>query len=81
MTNEEKARELAERWHCYDKIFLELTEWKDQQFKEYLEKKMCEYEEKRDATARIGRNDYAHLIFDTKAATYREIINELFKEG
>lgn len=84
MTNEEKARELFKTEvgnldvPDFDREFEILTaieamaEWKDQQFKEYLEKKrdkwQSAYEETQDS-------DY-YAVYNTLA----EIINELFKE-
>ena len=47
MTNEEKAREICGgNWVVFNKEYsaaLKMAQWKDQQFKEYLERKMAEY--------------------------------------
>lgn len=69
MTNEEKALELVEgNWMVFNKEYsaaLKMAEWKDQQFKEYLEKKKAEY-----------GVDYIVNAIDI----LDEIINEFFKE-
>lgn len=77
MTNEEKARELQldyTRGDYGDSTDIrgaceEMAEWKDKQFKEYLEKK------KKD----IMNNPYTgHCLSDMNLL--EEIINELFNE-
>lgn len=74
MTNEEKARLIAEQWrngevYTQSKISaLEMADWKDQQFKEYLKKKKTYY-------------SCALTTFDVmRKKVYDEIINELFGE-
>ena len=90
MTNEEKARIIAEENKCcypedmaYEDFSdeecytsaLEMAEWKDQQFKEYLEKKKAEIDRIDDYgiyTTEISLTAQSNLL--------DEIINELFKE-
>lgn len=81
MTNEEKATYIANANQCIDRSgyssfeecktsALEMAEWKDQQFKEYLETK------RKDILA-VGDEPRA---LRTEIAVLDEIINELFKE-
>lgn len=86
MTNQEQAKAISEKYKDirydwddspvkeYEKVAFEMAEWKDQQFKEYLEKKKEKYP----------------LSFQTETSTYKkaqyhiiinEIINELFKNN
>lgn len=74
MTNEEKANEIA---NSYSSDVLQagayfgaakMAEWKDHQFKEYLEKKKSQYSQ-------------AVTTFDVmRKKVIQELINELFKE-
>lgn len=77
MTNKEKAKEIGQIiviedgiWHCVnaDIVAIEMAEWKDQQFKEYLEKKKEEL---------FNTNCLSVLPF---LEFIDEIINELFGE-
>lgn len=81
MTNEEKAKEIArECVYCSadaENGALKMAEWKDQQFKEYLEKKMAEYEARRDDT-NMWSEQWA--VFHALTCTMHKIIKELFKE-
>lgn len=81
--NEEKAKELFKKYFDSDKDAnsvmlgaLEMAEWKDHQFKEYLEKKKAAMKEK--------HNSYNSAILKTSNSggilTIDEIINELFGE-
>ena len=79
MTNKSKALEIYNRetdkgFHLGTHSLLEMAQWKDQQFKEYLERK-------RDALAEISRHDF-YDISNTFGGVkcLDEIINELFKE-
>lgn len=86
MTNEEKAREIGQTillddcgWQRYDIAefaALKMAEWKDQQFKEYLEKKKAEMKEK--------HNSYHSDIIKASNAwgimTIDGIIDELFSK-
>lgn len=81
MTNEEKAREIANEYCYWDdrdesgavKVAIEMAKWKDQQFKEYLEKKKEKfYYQPKDL---IGGWEKNH-----KLEIFNEIIDELFKE-
>ena len=80
MTNSEKAREYAaekfkvnpesKKWNITT-TYMSACEWKDQQFKKYLEKKKVDLASRR---AEVGINIYVgQNLLD-------EIINELFKE-
>lgn len=77
MTNESKAIEIYNRetdkgFHLGTHSLMEMAEWKDQQFKEYLEKKKDSLE-----------MDYHKDSYECNAYKYSllmEIINELFKE-
>ena len=78
MTNTEKAIEISTRKDIYTKSVsqgdiinaaLLMAEWKDQQFKEYLEKKLLEEHTHWNGYECIGA-----------ANVLQEIINELFKE-
>ena len=77
MTNLDKAREIGAKHGIGNSGFdsdiidaiKEMAEWKDQQFKEYLDNKRCEWKD--------GEDSYHHSI---KARILSEIINELFKE-
>ena len=55
---------------------MEMAEWKDQQFKEYLEKKLSDMEY---ARMRI-LDDYQQGFYDGRESAIRDIINELFGE-
>lgn len=93
MNNQEKAREIAEknacdypfkggltntsRAECEDSA-LEMAEWKDQQFKEYLEKKAKEAKEKRDADTSF-EDDWDE--WSNRYWVYGSIIDELFEDG
>lgn len=85
MTNEEKAQELINEydfWHyrdryCSVKSAIKMAEWKDRQFKEYLEKK------KEEVTKKMKE----HILYSQPEEFYHnrvvfcnEIINELFNE-
>lgn len=85
MTNEEKAYEISQSSSIEDGIWhyataeiaaIIMAEWKDQQFKEYLEKKISEI-----VSAR-GRcpDDFEQGINYGKELAIKQIINELFKE-
>lgn len=77
MTNEEKAREISDGYdYTFDKrerdasyhSALEIAEWKDKEFKEYLEKKREE-------------NPYFNIQMNMiRQNAIDAIINELFKE-
>lgn len=73
MTNEEKAIEIATQYNYDTFIFqasLEIAEWKERQFKEYLENKK----------KKIMDNPYSgHCLSDMYLLD--EIINEFFKEN
>lgn len=85
MTNEEKAKELqldCIRNGCGDSTDIrsaceEMAEWKDKQFKEYLEEKRHFYAEQMC----IWR-DCAEAVYDSVVQTslLNTIINELFNE-
>lgn len=81
MNNREKARELQLDYvmnGCGDSTDIrcaceEMAEWKDQQFKEYLEKKIHTIESMKDIDTT--------LLTDTAVVrTIKEIINELLGE-
>lgn len=89
MTNEEKATYIANANQCIDRSgyssfeecktsALEMAEWKDHQFKEYLEFQKIE-------CLRTAKILYAYDMssageLEIKAKCYDEIINEFFKE-
>lgn len=91
MTNEEKSRSLVEEYSSeywghldsYDKsnrIAIEMAEWKDSQFREYLEKKKCEIEQDL-----LHSNPFIDSLIDLdrwrgRADIINEIINEFFKK-
>lgn len=75
MTNEEKAKELVSGYGrcCKEEcrlIALKMAEWKNQQFKEYLEKKRNEY---------IDTHKEGDLLLDYASCIDR-IINEYSRE-
>lgn len=89
MTNERKSSEISDGYdYLFDKrernasyySALEMAEWKDQQFKEYLEEKLKSAEE------RLHHLEEKSLPEDTEGVScattivmlYNEIINELF---
>lgn len=95
MTNEEKAREMAEEYGAvlaantdFDvndldlakedatRLTLDMAEYKDQQFKEYLEKK-------KECLNGVERHPQSPLEVQIshKLQILNEIINELFKEN
>ena len=55
----------------------EMAEWKDQQFKEYLEKKAIEAGKKRDADLSLG-SDWDE--WNDRYWAYMSVIDELFGE-
>lgn len=79
MTNEAKATELVSGYGrcCKEEcrlVALKMAEWKDQQFKEYLEKK-------RDELQEISNKDFYDMSNAFGGYKYvSEIIKELFKE-
>lgn len=87
MTNEEKAKEFdARAWEYFNnerkadnapayRAAILMAEWKDQQFKEYLEKKRARAKE-----AYITIPDKYEDYLCGKIDAISEIINELFKE-
>lgn len=82
MTHEEKALEIYNRetdkgFHLGTHSLLEMAQWKDQQFKEYLNDKAICAKEKRDADNLYGC-DWDK--WDDICRVYMQIINELFKE-
>ena len=89
MTNEDKAREIELNVYAFSekpkgqfeapayRAALEMAEWKDQQFKEYLEKKKEE----------VAKKMKEHILYSQPEEFYHnrvmfcnEIINELFGE-
>lgn len=75
MTNEEKALDIIFGWaddvqECAKDAAMEMAEWKDQQFKEYLERRKA-----KDLLA--YEKDHASIDIED-ALTIDEIINELF---
>lgn len=71
MTNEEKAREIAEKEvHpiIAERCALEMAEWKDAQFKEYLEQRKERMVKK-----------WGNLVA-AEVSTLDMVINEFFKE-
>ena len=93
MTNEEKAREIELNVYAFEKTkgefeapayraALEMAEWKDQQFKEYLKKKGKEYGKRSQKWFTIDNMWARHRAVLAKYAQsiINEIINELFKE-
>ena len=92
MTNEEKSKLIADKIKQSNKVHymyidstiymvknaaMEMAEWKDQQFKEYLEKKKDDYMRLRDSWL-PDTLDFCY--YDSKVTLIEEIINELFKE-
>lgn len=76
MTNLDKAREIVGgNWVVFNKEYsaaMQMAQWKDQQFKEYLEKKSISV-----------LNRYIREVYDHDAKSFGldlidEIINELF---
>lgn len=80
MTNEEKAKEICGgNFIAFNKEFsaaLQMAEWKDHQFKEYLEKKLKIAEE----LVKKPQNDILQVRAAGMFNQIHEIINELFKE-
>lgn len=83
MTNEEKAREIGLTvGKQLDAIIIAsagatlMAEWKDHQFKEYLEKKIEPY----IRTNASPQGTYQEGVNDGYTSAINEIINELFKE-
>lgn len=108
MTNEEKAREMAEEYRAvlaantdFDvndldlaeedatRLILDMAEWKDQQFKEYLEENfadiifecICEYNKLKGSLNDDGTlcSDY-RLAQDINILCQAKFIHELFKK-
>lgn len=82
MANEEKALEIYNRetdkgFHLGTHSLVEMADWKDHQFKEYLKDKAISAKEKRDADNLYGC-DWDK--WDDIYSAYMQIINELFKE-
>lgn len=78
MTNEEKAKELANMWStdgAYNRAkisAMEMANWKDHQLKEYLEKKF-------NYTRKMFNESSVDIdIWAGKYQQIKEIINELF---
>lgn len=84
MNNQEKAIEIArECVYCFadaENGALKMAEWKDQQFKEYLEKKRDSFN--KDAEKWFGTKYLEHIGVISKHgwSVINEIINELFPE-
>lgn len=80
MTNEEKAKEICGgNFIAFNKEFsaaLQMAEWKDHQFKEYLEGKIEPY----IRTNASPQGTYQEGFDDGYTSAINEIINELFKE-
>lgn len=82
MINEEKAREIVEYYTDVNDIGValnsakEMAEWKDHQFKEYLEKKL---ESIRDCYQE-SKIEYKRDYYFTQMIAIVEIINELFEK-
>lgn len=76
MTNYEKAVECAENNGIYSKdAAMQMAEWKDQQFKEYLEKKKELFRKRHtDADSCSEEEAIAWALY----SEMKEIINELF---
>lgn len=77
MTNEEKAIELSLRNGAYD-ASLEMAEWKDEQFKEYLEQKILFLESQRKSWNKASNR---YIAFGIAILNLQSIIDELFKEN
>lgn len=89
MTNEEKAREIELDVYAFGekpkgqfeapayRAALAMAEWKDQQFREYLEKKLEWARGNRDFS---NLNDPQWHDYVVQVETYSQIINELFGE-
>lgn len=82
MTNEEKAFDIVFGWadDVHDSAkdaAIEMAEWKDTQFKEYLEKKKLEIELNMGNPS-VGSS--AFIAKDCMLCLINEIINELFEE-
>lgn len=90
MTNEEKAREITNDYPMppsditesdvramMENSALQMAEYKDHQFKEYLKKKLSDMEY---ARMRI-LDDYQQGFYDGRESSVRNIINELFPES
>ena len=87
MTNEEKAKERArqvfpcpnedEQRRIVELAYNDACGWKDNQFKEYLEKKNTEIS---NTKAKLGRNDADYMLYTLKSLFIDEIINELFEK-
>lgn len=80
MTNEEKALDIIFGWaddvqECAKDATMEMAQWKDQQFKEYLMKK---YKAAQDAY--MKSTDQSEDYTCGRADVLVDIINELFKE-
>lgn len=87
MTNEEKAKELASSERIsFDELndsycngiecgALEMAEWKDEQFKEYLEKKRDKYQKYAMTRQKLFPGE---ILYTGKYEAVNEIINELF---
>lgn len=86
MANEEKAKELAfeengtflPRGVAIEKQCLTMANWKDKQFKEYLEKKLNEVEQCKKCSIGLFPNDV--IRYNGAIEVINEITNELFKE-
>lgn len=87
MNNQEKAKEIADRivkasneraelndYHDVKQSAIEMAEWKDNRFKEYLEKKKAEL------PSRKYLSDFELGVIEGKEFTLDEIINEFFGE-
>lgn len=89
MANEEKAREIELNVYAFEekpkgefqapayRAALKMAEWKDQQFKEYLEKKKDNYMRHREMWQ---QDSFEWGCYNSQIDTIDEIINELFKE-
>lgn len=80
MTNEEKINEIAEKEvHpiIAERCAREMAEWKDNQFKEYLEKLREKYITRREMWQ---QDTFEYCCYDSQIDTIDKIINELFGE-
>lgn len=87
MNNQEKAKELGttiwKEWNDStlatgaEKGAMLMAEWKDQQIKEYLEKKNTEIS---NTKAKLDKVNVDYMLCTLKSLFLDEIINELFGE-
>lgn len=77
ISNSNHLQKISSDSECFGSA-LEMAEWKDQQFKEYLEKKRDEYLYDRDKYRKVKGLEQTAVVSHIRVDTVKQIVNELF---